>query len=268
MLKEFAQGGYYPGTSIMHRLDPRTKIVLTLCFMAAAFLAESYPAIGALFLCTIGMSPCAGKPLRHAVRGIRPIICLALVAAACNLFFAPGTPMAGEGLLRHVSSEGVELSAKMFLRLILLMSGTSLLTATTTPLALTDGLTRLLKPLERIGVPVVELAMIASLALRFIPVIFEEAERIVKAQRSRSAGFAPATPLHRAASLVPLMVPLCASISRRGDALGTAMEARCYRGGAARSRMRPLAFSAADLACGGGALALLALLLLMERLHG
>lgn len=232
--------------------------------MAVVFLVESYPAFLLLLLFTLFVASRAGKPLMHSLRGLKPILCLAAFGVVLNLFFVDGTPVSEYGILRHVSLEGIDLSAKMVLRLILLVSGTSLLTFTTTPLSLTDGLERLLKPLNRIGVPVHEIAMMMSIALRFIPTIAEEAERIIKAQSSRCARFDTGNPLQRAKSHLPLLVPLFVGVFRRGDDLATAMEARCYRGSEGRTRMRPLEFTGADLASAGVMLTFLTLLMFIE----
>jgi len=202
------------------------------------------------------------------VRGLRPILCLALFALVFNAFFVKGTPVADYAILRHLSLEGAIHSLKMVVRLFLLVSGASLLTGTTTPLALTDGMERLMKPLKRFGVPVHETAMMMSLALRFVPSLAEEAERVVRAQASRSAEFAAGSLFQRARSPLPLLVPLFAGAFRRGDELATAMEARCYRGSTGRTRMRRLAFSGADFAALGVMWSLVSVLMLVEYLNG
>lgn len=232
--------------------------------MAVVFLVESYAALLLLMLFTLFLADRAGKPLKHSLRGLKPILCLAAFGVVLNLFFVDGTPVSESGILRHVSLEGIDLSAKMVLRFILLVSGTSLLTFTTTPLSLTDGLERLMKPLKRIGVQVHEIAMMMSIALRFIPAIAEEAEKIIKAQSSRGAGFDTGTPLQRAKSHLQLLVPLFVGVFRRGDDLATAMEARCYRGSMGRTRMRPLEFSGADLASAAVMLTFFTLLMIFE----
>lgn len=236
-----------------------------MIFMAAVFVVESYPAFLVLILFTLMAAKGAGKPVADSLRGMKPILCLAAFAVVLNLFFAEGAPVSGQGILRHVSREGLDLSAKMVLRLVLLVSGTSLLTFTTTPLSLTDGVEKLLQPLNRIGVPVHEIALMMSLALRFIPTLVEEADRIIKAQSSRSAAFNTGNLLQRARGQLPLLVPLFAGALRRGDELATAMEARCYRGGKGRTRMRELRFSRADLASAGAMLAVVVVLMVVEQ---
>lgn len=236
-----------------------------MIFMAAVFLVESYPAFLVLMLFNLMAAGRAGKPVTDSLRGMMPILCLAAFAVVLNLFFVGGSPVSEQGILRHVSREGLDLSAKMVLRLLLLVSGTSLLTFTTTPRSLTDGAEKLLQPLNRVGVPVHEIAMMMALALRFIPTLVEEADRIIKAQSSRSAEFNTGNLPQRAKSLLPLLVPLFAGALRRGDDLATAMEARCYRGGKGRTRMRGLRFSLADLASAGAMLALLTVLMVVEH---
>jgi energy-coupling factor transport system permease protein len=215
--------------------------------MAAVFLVDSYFAFILLLVFILSVAFLSDKPLQYALRGLRPVLFFALFAVLMNLFVVSGTPLTEKGILSHLSLEGIGLAAKMVLRLLLLASVASLLTFTTTPRSLMDGLERLLKPLMRIGVPVHEIAMMISMALRFIPTIMKEAERIIKAQASRSADFAGGNALKRAISSMPILLPLFLGAFRRGDELATAMEARCYRGNGGRTSMRRLGFSRADL---------------------
>ncbi len=264
MLKAISTCRYNHGISFAHRLDPRTKIILTVLFMVAVFLSQSFLTQLTLLLITLTVSHKAGKPWSQSLRGLRPILWFALISVSINAFSMGGAPMSESGVLRHISRDGVALSVRIFLRLILLVSGTSLLTFSTSPLAMTDGLEKLIKPLNRIGIPVHEIAMMMSIAMRFLPVIAEEAEKLIKAQSSRFATFHAGSLRQRATNYLPLIVPLFAGVIKRGDALATAMEARCYRGGIGRQRMRPLEFSGADLAGAVGALVVLTLLLLIE----
>lgn len=257
-------GSYAAGCSLLHRADPRSKILLALLFMVALYGVESYPAFFLLGLFTLLTTLGIGRSLTDSWRGLRPILWLAGCAAFFNIFFVSGAPVATSGLLSYVSWEGLDRSAKMALRLILLVSSATLLTATTTPLVLTAGLESLLQPLKRIKFPVPQLAMLLALALRFIPVIVEEAARMIKTQ-------APSTPVNnngrlrqRLQNYVPLLFPLFVAIYRRGEALATAMEARCYRVDVERTRMRPLKFSAADLVSSVVMFLLLASLFLVE----
>ena len=247
MMREMTMGRYLPGDSIIHKSDPRTKLILTAIFMTAVFIVDSYTALLLLLGFILFVAILSGKPLQYALRGLRPVLCLSLFAVVMNLFSVSGTPLTEHGILSHISREGIDLATKMVLRLLLLASVASLLTFSTTPLSLTDGLERLLKPLNRIGVPVHEIAMMISMALRFIPAIMEETERIIKAQASRSADLAGGNALKRAKSCLPIILPLFAGAFRRGDELATAMEARCYRGNRGRTSMRPPGFSLADL---------------------
>ena len=263
---DITMGRYSPGSSVAHRSDPRTKLIATAVFMTGVFFVESPPAFLALLLFALCAAHTAGKSLKQSLMGLRPILWLASFAVVLNLFIIEGTPVTDHGIFQNLSREGIGLSVRMVLRLILLASATSLLTFTTTPLSLMDGLEKLLKPLIRIGVPVHDVAMMMSLALRFVPMIVDEARNIMKAQSSRSAEFNSGSPLHRAKNLLPLLVPLFMGVFRRGDALATAMEARCYRGSGERTRMRELRFSAADLASAGAMLAFIPGLILVEQL--
>lgn len=263
-LPVLTMGGYAPGSSLLHRNDPRSKIILTLLFMVTLYGVKSYPALfllcGFILLVTLGI----GRSLTGSWRGLRPILWLAASAAFLNIFLVAGAPLAPTGILSHVSWEGLHRSAKMMIRLILLVSSATLLTATTTPLALTAGLESLLQPLKRIKLPVQQLAMLLVLALRFIPVIAAEATRIVTSRTSRSPALRSASLRQRLQSYPPLLFPLFVAIFQRGEALATAMEARCYRGEVERTRLRPLKFSAADLLSGSLMLLFLTLLLFVE----
>ena len=264
-MKEMTMGRYCPGDSIIHRSDPRTKIILTAIFMTAAFLVDSYPALLLLLGSILFVAFLSGKPLRYALRGLKPVLFLALFAVIMNLFTVSGTPLTEHGIHSHISREGIDLALKMVLRLLLLASVASLLTFTTTPLSLTDGLERLMKPLNRIKVPVHEIAMMISIALRFIPAILKEADRIIKAQASRSADLAGGNALQRARNFMPIILPLFAGAFRRGDDLATAMEARCYRGNRGRTSMRPPGFSLADLTSAAVMVVFLTTLMLVEH---
>jgi len=233
--------------------------------MTAAFLVDSYPALLLLLGSILFVAFLSGKPLRYALRGLKPVLFLALFAVVMNLFSVSGTPLTEHGILSHISREGIDLALKMVLRLLLLASVASLLTFTTTPLSLTDGLERLMKPLNRIKVPVHEIAMMISIALRFIPAILKEADRIIKAQASRSADLAGGNALQRARNFMPNILPLFAGAFRRGDDLATAMEARCYRGNRGRTSMRPPGFSLADLTSAAVMVVFLTTLMLVEH---
>jgi energy-coupling factor transport system permease protein len=266
MMKALSLGRYFPGTSLLHRADPRTKIILAVVLVAVVYGVESFSSFLVLAAALLLLAGLAGKPVTDSLRGLRPVLCLALIALVCNGLLVKGAPVADHGILSHFSREGITLAAKIVMRLFLLVSGAALLTGTTTPLALTDGLERLLKPLGRFGIPIHDIALMVSLALRFIPDLADEAGRIIRAQSSRSAEFAVGGLITRTRSYLPLLVPLLAGAFRRGDELATAMEARCYRGGAGRSRLRQLAFSGADIACFSVMVSLTALVTLIEHL--
>jgi len=249
MIQNLLMGRYVPGNSMLHRSDPRTKILLMTVFMALVFLVQKYLSFLLILLFVLLISSRAGKPLRNSLKGIRPILFIALFTMLVNIFAVKGTPLVEYGILSHVSREGITLAVQIVLRLFLLLTGASLLTATTSPVSLTDGLEALIKPLRRFRVSGHEIAMMMSIALRFIPVLLEEAHIIFKAQISRCAEIASGNPLQKIRNCLPILVPLFASAFRRADDLATAMEARCYRGGKGRSRMRRLALSGADYVC-------------------
>lgn len=257
-------GGYEPGVSLLHRTDARSKILLALIFMVTLYGVESYLAFFLLFVFTLLTALGIGRSLTDSWRGLRPILWLAGCAAFFNIFFVSGAPVATSGILSYISHEGLHRSARMMLRLILLVSSATLLTATTTPLALTAGLESLLQPLKRVKVPVQQLAMLLALALRFIPVIVEEAAKSIKTQASRYPAINNGSLRQRLQGCIPLLFPLFVAIFRRGEALATAMEARCYRGDMERTRMRPLQFSTADLISGAVMLVLLTMLFFVE----
>lgn len=243
---ELCLGHYSPGRSLLHRSDPRTKILLTILLMATYFAVQSYPALLFLLIFLLLITLRAGKSFPRIIFGLRPILWLAFCAVVFNLFFIKGTPVSSSGIMSFISRDGIDISLRMILRLLLLVLSASLLTFTTPPLVLMSGIERLLHPLKRIGIPVHELAMMLVLALRFLPVIVEEGERISMAQSARSASAPRALLRPRIHRYLALFIPLLISVLRRGDALATAMDARCYRGDAGRTRMRPLRFTAPD----------------------
>lgn len=246
MLKDITIGQFFPGDSAVHRLDPRVKIVLTIAFIIALFLAAgpvSYAVILVFLAAIIGIS---GISPRLVVRGLRPILFIILFTAVLNLFYTPGDYIWQWGWL-HISKQGIAVAFFMVLRLMLLIIATSMLTYTTSPIQLTDGLERLLGPLKRLRVPVHELSMMMSIALRFIPTLIEETEKIIAAQKARGADFDSGNILQRAKALVPILVPLFISAFRRADELATAMECRLYRGDVGRTRMKQLKIERLDV---------------------
>ncbi|RQD71530.1 MAG: energy-coupling factor transporter transmembrane protein EcfT [Tindallia sp. MSAO_Bac2] len=245
MLKDITIGQHYPTGSIIHRLDPRTKIIGTFTFMAGLFLIQSfwgYLAVVALLSSVILISRI---PVRYVLKGLRPLMILIMVTFFINLFMTRGEIIFGLGPL-NITREGLHQGIFMAMRLVFLIVGTSLLTLTTSPITLTDGIEHLLNPLRKIGVPAHELAMMMTIALRFIPTLLEETDKIMKAQIARGADFESGNLMNRAKSLVPLLVPLFISSFRRADDLAMAMEARCYRGGENRTRLKALKWHAMD----------------------
>ena len=245
MLTDIMLGQYFPGNSFVHKLDPRSKIVLTLTFITSIFLANtyiSYLTVG-LYICLIVLV--SGIPAKIVLRSIKPLWIILLLTAAIHLFMTPGTTLVALGPL-SITGEGVKQAVQMSARLIYLILISSLLTFTTSPIALTDAIERLLSPLKRFKLPVHELAMMMTIALRFVPTLLEETDRIMKAQMARGADFSSGNIIKRAQNLVPILVPLFISAFRRADELATAMEARCYRGGDNRTRMKELSLGLND----------------------
>lgn len=245
MLKDITIGQYFPGDSVIHRLDSRIKIILTFIFIVSLFVAANMYGYGisALFMVVaVGLSK---VPVKYIFKGLRPILVILLLTIFINMFMVEGEVLFKIGPL-EVTREGANQAVKMASRLILLVTGASILTLTTSPIALTDGIENLLNPLRRFGVPAHELAMMMTIALRFIPTLLDEADRIMKAQMARGADFESGNLVKRAQNLVPLLVPLFISAFRRADELALAMESRCYRGGENRTRMKVLVIRKGD----------------------
>lgn len=247
MLKDITIGQYFPGESIVHKLDPRIKILIIGLFISSLFFIDSFfPYI--LIVLFIGtVIKVADLPLKFIVKGLRPLVFIILITLAINVFMTKGEVLFYIGPLT-VTKEGLSTAVFMALRLIFLITGTSLLTLTTSPIALTDGIEKLLSPFSKFGLPAHELAMMMTIALRFIPTLLEETDKIMKAQMARGADFESGNILNRAKNLVPLLVPLFINAFRRADELATAMEARCYRGGKNRTRLNELRLKKSDIA--------------------
>ncbi|MCS7172799.1 MAG: energy-coupling factor transporter transmembrane protein EcfT [Armatimonadetes bacterium] len=248
LLRSLSIGQYIPRDSPVHRLDPRTKLLATTVFMVALFLVRGFWGF-AVFAAFLGATLALAQiPIGFALRSLRPVLLLLLLALVLQLFF--GTPEGGTVLVRLgplvATREGLVQGLFVTARLVLLIVGTSLLTYTTSPVAIADGLERLLNPFRRVGVPAHELAMMMTIALRFIPTLVEETEKIIKAQTSRGADFESGGPLRRARALLPVLIPLFVSAFRRAEELALAMEARCYRGGEGRTRMKQLRYTSRD----------------------
>ena len=257
MMKNISLGQYFPGDTVVHRLDPRTKLVVALVFMIALFAADglwSFMAAGAYLIAVIFLSK---VNLRFLFRGLKPVLLLLLLTALLNIFLTPGEPLVQIWRL-SITREGIVWTVFLFSRISMLVMSTSILTYTTAPMALTDGVEKLLAPLKKIRVPVHEMAMIMSMALRFIPTLLEETQKLMNAQRARGANFDTGNVFKRAKAMLPILIPLFISSFRRADELAVAMESRCYFGGVGRTRMRQLAFTKIDIAAGIIASALLA----------
>ncbi len=249
MLKNITIGQHFPGDSVIHKLDPRIKILSVFLFILSLFFIDSfYPYI--LVVLLIGAVVATSKvPVTFILRGLKPLIFLIALTFSINVFMTKGEVLFELGPLT-ATKEGLIQATFMALRLIFLVIGTSLLTLTTSPISLTDGIEKLLNPFRKIGVPAHELAMMMTIALRFIPTLLEETDKIMKAQMARGADFESGNIISRAKSLVPLLVPLFISAFRRADELAMAMEARCYRGGENRTRMKELKLEMRDLFAG------------------
>ncbi len=245
-LKDITLGQYFPGKSIIHRLDPRTKLMAVTLYIVALFLCKSFVTYAMMF---VVLALCIGLsrvPLKSILRGMKPVLFIVCFTALLNLFYTPGEHELFHFWIFRATWEGLLAAFYMVIRILMLIAGTFLLTYTTSPILLTDGLESLMKPLKKIRVPVHELAMMMSIALRFIPTLIEETDKIMAAQRARGADFESGNLMQRAKAMIPLLVPLFISAFRRADELAVAMECRCYHGGEGRTRLRQLSYQAKD----------------------
>lgn len=245
MLKDITIGQYYPTSSIIHKLDARVKLVATFIFMVSLFIINKFWPYLIVVGCLLYVIKLSKIPGKFIVKGLKPLKWIIIFTFIINIFFIPGDPIWSFGFIK-ITEQGISQAIFMGLRLIFLVVGTSLLTLTTSPIELTDGIERLLKPLRKIGFPVHELAMMMTIALRFIPTLLDETDKIMKAQMSRGADFESKNIINRAKNLVPLLIPLFISAFRRADELAMAMEARCYRGGYNRTKMKEVIMTKAD----------------------
>lgn len=258
-------GQFLPGDSPVHRLDPRTKILLMVAYIVLVFLVGRLPVFLLPAAFVVGVVLLARVPLRYLGTSVRPIRWLLVFMFIINLFFTQGRTVLVEWWIFRITQESLRQAVFITLRLLLLVMGTSLLTLTTSPIVLTDGLERLLKPLAVFRFPAHELAMMMTIALRFIPLLMEEVERIQKAQMARGADFTSGNLIVRARSMIPILVPLFVSAFRRADELAMAMESRCYHGGEGRTRMRELHLHRRDLVAAAVMAALFAAVILLSR---
>ena len=245
MIRDITIGQYYPADSILHRLDPRVKFVGTMVYIISLFVASSWTvyALSAVFLAAVIWL--SRVPFQFMVRGLKPIVMILVITMFFNVIFTPGDVLWSIWIIK-ITKEGIILAVKMAIRLIFLIMGASVMTLTTTPNQLTDGLERLLRPLNAIHVPVHEIAMMMSIALRFIPILLEEKDKIMNEQMARGADFETGGLIQKVKNMVPLLVPLFVSAFRRANDLAMAMEARCYHGGSGRTQMKPLIYKNRD----------------------
>ena len=266
MLKDITLGQYFPGDTIAHRLDPRTKILLVVLYIVALFCADSLLAYGILALVLAVCVRISRVGLKSLVRGLKPVVFIIVFTGLLNLFFTPGDHTLVEWGVLRITETGARNALFMILRIMLLIMGTFLMTYTTSPISLTDGLERLLNWMKKLHVPVHELAMIMSIALRFIPTLIEETDKIMSAQKARGADFESGGIIQKAKALIPILVPLFVSAIRRAEELATAMECRCYHGGEGRTKLHVLQYAGRDYAALAMGLAITAGIIALRQL--
>ena len=245
MIRDITLGQYYRGDSCIHRIDPRIKIIITLVYIISLFIVNNFVGFGVAFLLMSATIILSKVPLRFMLRGLKPIFLIIVFTFLLNLFMYDGTILWKAGFLK-ITKEGLYTALFMAIRLIFLIIGSSLLTLTTRPISLTDGIESLLSPLKKVGVPSHEIAMMMTIALRFIPTLMEETDKIMKAQQARGADFETGNLFQRAKNLIPVLVPLFISAFRIAQDMALAMEARCYRGGEGRTRMNSMKMDGKD----------------------
>ncbi len=265
MIRDITLGQYYQTESVIHKLDPRVKLVATICFIISLFVVKSWIGyvLAAAFLVT--MIKLSKVPFKFMVKGMKAIVFILIITAVFNLFLTPGETLVTVWRFT-ITKEGLQTAVMMAIRLSFLIIGSSVMTLTTTPNSLTDGLEKLMKPLKHLKVPVHEIAMMMSIALRFIPILLEETDKIMKAQIARGADFESGNLIKKAKAMVPLLVPLFISAFRRANDLAMAMEARCYRGGEGRTKMKPLVYKQRDYVAYGVLIAYFAACVLIRIL--
>ena len=247
MLKDITLGQYFPGNSFVHRLDPRTKLLVLVAYIIALFMAVSWASYGLCLVFLVTSIAISGIPAKSFLRGMKPLMFILIFTAILNIFFTEGETVLVAFWSITITLEGLVRAFFMLLRILMLVTGTFLLTYTTSPISLTDGLESLLSPLKRIKLPVHELSMMMCIALRFIPTLIEETDKIMSAQKARGADFESGNLLQRVKALIPILVPLFISAFRRADELATAMECRCYQGGDGRTKMKLLRYHLQDV---------------------
>ncbi len=264
MLKDITLGQYFAGDTVVHRLDPRTKLILVVVYIVTLFSAKWFVTYGVVLLtlaCVILASQIQPKTI---LKSLKPLLFIIVLTGVLNLFYTQGEPLVQFWVLT-ITKEGIFSAIFMILRIVMLIAGTFMLTYTTSPIALTDGLERLLNPLKKIKVPVHELSMMMCIALRFIPTLIEETDKIMSAQKARGADFETGSLISRAKALIPILVPLFISSFRRADELAVAMECRCYHGGDGRTRMKQLHYHRNDVIALIGGMVILAVVIVLGR---
>ena len=264
MLKDITLGQYFAGDTVVHRLDPRTKLILVVVYIVTLFSAKWFVTYGIVLLTLAGIIFASQIQLTTILKSLKPLLFIIVLTAILNLFYTQGEPLVQFWVLT-ITKEGIFSAVFMVLRIVMLIAGTFMLTYTTSPIALTDGLERLLNPLKKIKVPVHELSMMMCIALRFIPTLIEETDKIMSAQKARGADFETGSLFSRAKALIPILVPLFISSFRRADELAVAMECRCYHGGDGRTRMKELHYQRRDIVALVGGLVILAGVIVLGR---
>lgn len=266
MLKDITLGQYFPGNSVVHRLDPRTKLLMLVVFIVALFVADNWVSYLLVLGFLVTVIAISSIPLKSIVRGMKPLVFILLFTGILNVFFTTGETLLVHFWVVNIYLEGIVRAVFMVMRILMLITGTFLMTYTTSPIALTDGLESLLSPLKKIKLPVHELSMMMCIALRFIPTLIEETDKIMSAQKARGADFESGKLMQRVKALIPILVPLFISAFRRADELATAMECRCYQGGDGRTKMKLLRFKRNDFVTFGVGILLIAAVIVLNWL--
>ena len=267
MLKDITLGQFFPGDSFLHKMDPRMKLLLTLAMIVIVFVSQGFVGFGLILAFVLMMMYASGIKVKFLLKGLKPILFIVVLTFVLNVFFQTGGNVIFKLAFLKITDEGLRMAFFLAARLILLVICSQILTLTTSPIALTDGLETLMRPLTKFRFPAHEIAMMMSIALRFIPTLMDEANKIMKAQTARGADFESGNLIQKAKAMVPLLVPLFVGSFRRAEELAMAMEARCYRGGAGRTRMRQLKYGYRDWVAAAIIAALLAVVLLLNYFH-
>ena len=263
MLKDITLGQFFPGSSLLHRLDPRAKLVAVVLFVVSLFISSSFWGYALCFLFLAWCVYISRISPKMILKSLRPLVIILIFTGVLNMLYTPGEAILHFWIF-NITKEGIFNAAFMIFRIVLLIAATSMLTYTTSPIALTDGLESLMKPLKKVGVPVHELSMMMCIALRFIPTLIEETDKIMCAQKARGADFETGSLMDRAKALIPILVPLFISAFRRADELATAMECRCYQGGEGRTKMKLLRYHREDFVSYGVGAVLLVMVIVLK----